>query len=58
MKISIYILPLLIFGALPVSAEYQTVLKCGRLIDVETQTVLVRQLVTIESQRISSVRSG
>ena len=58
MKISIYILPLLIFGALPISSEYQTVLKCGRLIDVETQTVLVRQLVTIESQRISSVRSG
>ena len=58
MKFLIYALPLLLFGAPPVAAEQQTVLKCGRLIDVETQALLDSQLVTIDSQRISSIRSG
>lgn len=58
MKFLIYALPLLLLSAAHVSAEQKTVLKCGKLVDVETQTVLSKQLITIDSQRISSIRSG
>ena len=58
MKFLIYALSLLLLGAPPAAAEQHTVLKCGRLIDVETQALLDSQLVTIDSQRISSIRSG
>jgi len=58
MKFLIYALPLLLLGAPTVSAEQTTVLKCGKLIDVETQGVRENQLVTIESQRISSILPG
>ena len=58
MKFLIYALPLLLLGAPTVSAQQITVLKCGKLIDVETQAVLESQLITIDNQRISSIRSG
>lgn len=58
MKFLIYALPLFLLGAPTVSAEQKTVLKCGRLIDVETQAVLESQLITIDSQRISSILPG
>ena len=58
MKFLIYALSLLLLGAPPAAAEQHTVLKCGRLIDVETQALLDSQLVTIDSHRISSIRSG
>ena len=58
MRFFISILPLLLLGALPASATPQTVLQCGRLIDVETQTVLEEQLISIDQQRITSIRSG
>jgi imidazolonepropionase-like amidohydrolase len=58
MKFFIYFLPVLLLGASPVSAEQRTVLKCGGLIDVEAQTILESQLVTIDNERISSVRPG
>jgi len=58
MKVSISILLLLVLGVAPVSAEQKTVLKCGKLIDVETQKVQLKQMITIENQRISAIRSG
>jgi len=58
MKFTIYILLLLFFTTPYVSAEPQTVLKCGTLIDVETQTVRSKQVITIDDQRISSISAG
>ena len=58
MKALFSILPLLLLGALPAIAEPPTILKCGKLIDVETQTVLERQMITIENQRISAISPG
>ena len=58
MKFFIYALTLLLLGVPTVSAEQITVLKCGRLIDVETQAVLESQLITIDNQRISSILPG
>ena len=49
MRFFIPILPLLLLGALPASATPQTVLQCGTLIDVETQTVLEEQLKLADS---------
>lgn len=58
MKALFSILPLLLLGALPATAEPPTILKCGKLIDVEAQAVLERQIITVESQRISGISSG
>ena len=51
-------LALLVLGVLPTSAEPTTVLACGKLLDVNTRTILDKQLITIDQERISSIRSG
>ena len=58
MRFFISILPLLLLGALPASAEPKMVLKCGRLIDVDNQTLIESQLIIIDNHRISSILSG
>lgn len=51
-------LALLLLGVLPASAEPTTVLACGKLLDVNTRTILDKQLITIDQDRITSIRSG
>lgn len=51
-------LALLVLGVLPTSAEPTTVLACGKLLDVNTRTILDKQLITIDQDRITSIRSG
>ena len=51
-------LALLLLGVLPTSAEPTTVLACGKLLDVNTRTILDKQLITIDQDRITSIRSG
>ena len=51
-------LALLLLGVVPASAEPTTVLTCGKLLDVNTRTILDKQLITIDQDRISSIRSG
>ncbi|MDE0842233.1 MAG: amidohydrolase family protein [Porticoccaceae bacterium] len=58
MKLIIYVLAVLLINASGAAAEQKTVLKCGRLIDVETQKVLLKRLITIDGQRISSIIMG
>ncbi|MDG1165307.1 MAG: amidohydrolase family protein [Porticoccaceae bacterium] len=58
MKYLIYFLPFLLLNAQPIFAEQKMVLNCGQLIDVETQKVLSSQMITIDHQRISSIRSA
>ncbi len=58
MKYLIYVLPFLLLNMQPVFADQQTVLKCGKLIDVEARKVLSGQLITVDHQRISAIRSG
>ena len=58
MKYLIYVLPFLLVNTQPVFADQQTVLKCGKLIDVEAREVLSGQLITVDHQRISAIHSG
>ena len=58
MKFLTYTLSLIVLSAPHTFAEPQTILNCGKLIDVETQAVLSKQLIAIDNQRISSIRSG
>ena len=51
-------LALLLLGVLPASAEPTTVLTCGTLLDVNTRTILDKQLITIDQDRITSSRAG
>lgn len=51
-------LALLLLGVLPASAEPTAVLTCGKLLDVNTRTILDKQLITIDQDRITSIRSG
>ena len=58
MRFFLSTLALLLLGVLPASAEPTTVLACGKLLDVNTRTILDKQLITIDQDRITSIRSG
>lgn len=58
MKYFIYVLSLLLLNVQSVFAQQETVLNCGKLIDVETQQLLSNQIITIDGQRISSIVSA
>ena len=56
MKLFTTILVLSLLWAPPAFAENKTVMSCGKLIDVETQKLLTKQIITVEGQRIVSIR--
>ena len=56
MKLFMTILVLSLLWAPTAFTENKTVMSCGKLIDVETQKLLTKQIITIEGQRIISIR--
>ena len=56
MKLFTTILVLSLLWAPPAFAENKTVMSCGKLIDVETQKLMTKQIITVEGQRIVSIR--
>ncbi len=58
MRFLVYIVGYLLFFAPYLSAQQQTVLKCGTLIDTEAATLRSKQLIVIDDQRITAIRAG
>ena len=58
MRFLVYVVGYLVLFAPYLSAQQQTVLKCGTLIDTEAATLRSKQLIVIDDQRITAIRAG
>ena len=58
MNFIVFVVACLMLFAPHLSAQQQTVLKCGALIDSEEGRLLSKQLITIDQQRITAIVGG